>query len=268
MKVNKQEVMKLNIRKLQNGDKISTFSLPEINIYPNNKWGDIARKQGLQTARNWRKVKEGTTAGINQFANDPRTQFVTAILPIPQGIEAVSNLKKAEPIRSFLVTNKLNKSIEKTKLSPKLPPLNMGWAPAQKISVIHDTTSNRLPKLFFEDRWDVVNEGANPFGIWFQGKWGIPRMTHYKPGKVEKAAKARALFADRPYRLSGTLKLDKPIQTVGDVPNRAYITKMGEKTGSDGIIFNNVYDNGYGNNQVIFSFKDLTDGVITKKGGR
>lgn len=29
--------MKLNIRKLQNGDKISTFSLPEINIYPNNK---------------------------------------------------------------------------------------------------------------------------------------------------------------------------------------------------------------------------------------
>ena len=86
--------MKLNIRKLRNGDKISTFSLPEINIYSNNKWGDIARKQGLQTARNWRKVKEGTTAGINQFANDPRTQFVTAILPIPQGIEAVSNLKK------------------------------------------------------------------------------------------------------------------------------------------------------------------------------
>lgn len=59
--------MKLNIKKLENGDKIPTFGLPEINVYPNNRWGDIARKQGLQTARNWRKVKEGTTKGINDF---------------------------------------------------------------------------------------------------------------------------------------------------------------------------------------------------------
>ena len=63
--------MKLNIRKFQKGgsSKLPTFSLPEINIYPNNKWGDIARKQGLETARNWRKVREGTTAGINNFGN-------------------------------------------------------------------------------------------------------------------------------------------------------------------------------------------------------
>lgn len=46
--------MKLNIRKFQKGgsSRLPTFSLPEINIYPNNKWGDIARKQGLETARN------------------------------------------------------------------------------------------------------------------------------------------------------------------------------------------------------------------------
>nr|DAE51925.1 MAG TPA: hypothetical protein [Bacteriophage sp.]DAW45150.1 MAG TPA: hypothetical protein [Bacteriophage sp.] len=35
--------------------------------------------------------------------------------------------------------------------------------------------------------------------------------------------------------------------------------------GADGVIFNNVYDNGYSNNQVIFSFKDLIDGITTKK---
>lgn len=43
--------------------------------------------------------------------------------------------------------------------------------------------------------------------------------------KAAKAAKARALFANRPYRVSGTLKLDKPIQTVGEVSNRAALTK-------------------------------------------
>ena len=70
-------------------DTVATFGLPEVNVYPNNRWGDIARSQGLETARNWRKVKEGTTKGINDFANDPRTQFVSMMLPLPQGIDAV-----------------------------------------------------------------------------------------------------------------------------------------------------------------------------------
>ena len=81
--------MKLNIQKLQQGKEIPTYRLPEINIYPDNRWGDIARSQGLQTARNWRKVKEGTTKGINDFVNDPRTQFTLSMLPLPQGLDAV-----------------------------------------------------------------------------------------------------------------------------------------------------------------------------------
>jgi hypothetical protein len=44
-----------------------------VNIYPQNEFGDIARSQGINRARNWRKVKEGTTKGINDFYNDPRT---------------------------------------------------------------------------------------------------------------------------------------------------------------------------------------------------
>lgn len=43
------------------------------------------------------------------------------------------------------------------------------------------------------------------------------------------------------------------------------LTKSAEQMGADGVIFNNVYDNGYSNNQVIFSFKDLIDGITTKK---
>ena len=76
-------------RGIKTNDVVATFGLPEVNVYPDNKWGDIARSQGLETARNWRKVKEGTTKGINDFANDPRTQFVLTMLPLPQGIDAV-----------------------------------------------------------------------------------------------------------------------------------------------------------------------------------
>ena len=59
MKINK------NIFKLQEGG--ASYSLPEINIYPNNKWGDIARTQGVDTARKWRDVRTATQQGINNF---------------------------------------------------------------------------------------------------------------------------------------------------------------------------------------------------------
>lgn len=52
----------------------AVYSLPEVNVYPQNRFGDIARSQGYETAKNWQAVKNATTAGINEFANDPRTQ--------------------------------------------------------------------------------------------------------------------------------------------------------------------------------------------------
>ena len=69
----------------------ATFGLPEVNIYPQNEFGDIARNQGITTARNWRTVKEGTTKGINDFANDPRTQMVMAGLPMPSMLDAAGD---------------------------------------------------------------------------------------------------------------------------------------------------------------------------------
>lgn len=149
-------------------------------------------------------------------------------------------------------------------------PNNVGWGPRQTIKgAIHDKGTMSMPKLYYPDRWDAINEGAPKAGVWFQGKLGTPRDATNTSiaNKVEKAANARDLFAKRPVRVEGDLELNKPLVTVGDVPNRAQIQKAADTMGGDGVIFNNVYDNGYGHNQVIFSYRtDLKNGKMFKKG--
>ena len=150
-------------------------------------------------------------------------------------------------------------------------PNNVGWGPRQSIHVVHDKNSAGFPKLYFPERWDAVNEGAPEVGIWYQGKFGNPRTAanHSIPGKAEKAAAARERFAKRPYRVEGDLELERPIVTVGDVPNRAALERAADKMNADGVVFNNVYDNGYSNNQVIFSLRDdLKNGRVSKKGAK
>ena len=150
-------------------------------------------------------------------------------------------------------------------------PNNVGWGPRQSIHVVHDKNSAGFPKLYFPERWDAIHEGAPEAGIWYQGKFGNPRTAanHSIPGKAEKAAKARERFAKRPYRVEGDLELERPIVTVGDVPNRAALERAADKMNADGVIFNNVYDNGYSNNQVIFSLRDdLKNGRVFKKGAK
>lgn len=162
----------------------------------------------------------------------------------------------------------ISKTINKGTPSVKPLPNNVGWGPRQSIHVTHDAnTSNKL-QLHSPERWDAVYEGAPEAGIWYQGKVGNPRTAanHSIPGKAEKAAKARERFAKRPYRVEGDLELERPIVTVGDVPNRAALERAADKMGADGVIFNNVYDNGYSNNQVIFSLRDdLKNGTMTHK---
>ena len=91
------------IHKFQGGGQTkqidASFGLPEVNIYPQNEFGDIARSQGINRARNWKKVKEGTTKGINDFYNDPRTQMVMAGLPLPSMLDAAGDgIRMAGPI--------------------------------------------------------------------------------------------------------------------------------------------------------------------------
>lgn len=115
----------------------------------------------------------------------------------------------------------ISKAIDKGTPSVEPLPNNVGWGPRQSIHVVHDKNSARLPKLYFPERWDAIHEGAPEVGIWYQGKFGNPRTAanHSVPGKAEKAAKARERFAKRPYRVEGDLELERPIVTVGDVPN-------------------------------------------------
>lgn len=165
----------------------------------------------------------------------------------------------------------ISKAIDKGTTSVEPLPNNVGWGPRQSIHVVHDKNSARLPKLYFPERWDAIHEGAPEVGIWYQGKFGNPRTAanHSIPGKAEKAAKARERFAKRPYRVEGDLELERPIVTVGDVPNRAALERAADKMSADGVIFNNVYDNGYSNNQVIFSLRDdLKNGRVFKKGAK
>lgn len=162
----------------------------------------------------------------------------------------------------------ISKAIDKGTPSVEPLPNNVGWGPRQSIHVVHDKNSARLPKLYFPERWDAIHEGAPEVGIWYQGKFGNPRTAanHSIPGKAEKAAKARERFAKRPYRVEGDLELERPIVTVGDVPNRAALERAADKMSADGVIFNNVYDNGYSNNQVIFSLRDnLKNSTMTHK---
>ena len=163
----------------------------------------------------------------------------------------------------------ISKAIDKGTPSVEPLPNNVGWGPRQSIHVVHDKNSARFPKLYFPERWDAVNEGAPEAGIWYQGKLGNPRTAanHSVPGKAEKAAAARDRFAKRPYRVEGDLELERPIVTVGDVPNRAALERAADKMSADGVVFNNVYDNGYSNNQVIFSLRDdLKNGRVFRKG--
>lgn len=162
----------------------------------------------------------------------------------------------------------ISKTINKGTPSVEPLPNNVGWGPRQSIHVVHDTDAPTKLTLYSPERWDAIHEGAPEAGIWYQGKVGNPRTAanHSIPGKAEKAAKARERFAKRPYRVEGDLELERPIVTVGDVPNRAALERAADKMSADGVIFNNVYDNGYSNNQVIFSLRDdLKNGTMTHK---
>lgn len=126
----------------------------------------------------------------------------------------------------------ISKAINKGTPSVEPLPNNVGWGPRQSIHVVHDKNSARFPKLYYPERWDAVYEGAPEAGIWYQGKFGNPRTAanHSIPGKAEKAAKARERFAKRPYRVEGDLELERPIVTVGDVPNRAALERAAANT--------------------------------------
>ena len=205
---------------------------------------------------------------------DPLGEFVVGNAVLNKPLQLVSRAAEyglAKAGNKWARARVISKTIDKGTPSVEPLPNNVGWGPRQSIHVVHDTDAPTKLTLYNPERWDAVYEGAPEAGIWYQGKFGNPRTAanHSIPGKAEKAAKAREIFAKRPYRVEGDLELERPIVTVGDVPNRAALERAADKMNADGVIFNNVYDNGYSNNQVIFSFRDnLKNGRLFKKGSR
>lgn len=218
-----------------------------------NTWGDMMTSAGMNPIFA-EPTNPGSYIGLHGF-----NKFGPGLKPVVDLAIGGNKWARARVI---------SKTIDKGTPSVKPLPNNVGWGPRQSIHVTHDAnTSNKL-QLHSPERWDAVYEGAPEAGIWYQGKFGNPRTAanHSIPGKAEKAAKARERFAKRPYRVEGDLELERPIVTVGDVPNRAALERAADKMGADGVIFNNVYDNGYSNNQVIFSLRDdLKNGTMTHK---
>ena len=218
-----------------------------------NTWGDMMTSAGMNPIFA-ELTNPGSYIGLHGF-----NKFGPGLKPVED--LAIGGNKWA---RARVISKTINKG------TPSVEPLpnNVGWGPRQSIHVVHDKNSAGFPKLYFPERWDAIHEGAPEAGIWYQGKFGNPRTAanHSIPGKAEKAAAARDRFAKRPYRVEGDLELERPIVTVGDVPNRAALERAADKMGADGVIFNNVYDNGYSNNQVIFSLRDdLKNGTMTHK---
>lgn len=218
-----------------------------------NTWGDMMTSAGMNPIFA-ELTNPGSYIGLHGF-----NKFGPGLKPVEDLAIGGNKWARARVI---------SKTIDKGTPSVKPLPNNVGWGPRQSIHVTHDAnTSNKL-QLHSPERWDAVYEGAPEAGIWYQGKVGNPRTAanHSIPGKAEKAAKARERFAKRPYRVEGDLELERPIVTVGDVPNRAALERAADKMNADGVIFNNVYDNGYSNNQVIFSLRDdLKNGTMTHK---
>lgn len=218
-----------------------------------NTWGDMMTSAGMNPIFA-ELTNPGSYIGLHGF-----NKFGPGLKPVEDLAIGGNKWARARVI---------SKTIDKGTPSVKPLPNNVGWGPRQSIHVVHDKNSARLPKLYFPERWDAIHEGAPEAGIWYQGKVGNPRTAanHSVPGKAEKAAAARDRFAKRPYRVEGDLELERPIVTVGDVADRAALERAADKMSADGVIFNNVYDNGYSNNQVIFSLRDdLKNGTMTHK---
>lgn len=205
----------------------------------------LANKNGVRKTANL--IKSGNygraaLSGVGDALN------AAMILP---GAKFLGNAAKYG-LKSNVAGDMLRQNIRNAALETSEPLLNVGWGPKQTIKV---SRAGEYDQMYFPERWDVINEGANPHGVWLQGKYGTPRTEITNPGKGIKAAKARNIFSTRPDKYTGTATLDKPMVTVGEVPNRSALSYQADNIGADGLIYNGVYDNGYNNNQVILSFR-------------
>lgn len=122
-------------------------------------------------------------------------------------------------------------------------PGQIGWAPAQKITVFHRTDNPMFEiRDFTPERWDVKFHGAPKTGMWVSQKNDI--------GFLNK----------RPYEVVLTEEVKKPVVQIGDIlttlknKTRNKIFEYAKQNGADAVQFKNIKDNKTNGQNVDFIF--------------
>lgn len=122
-------------------------------------------------------------------------------------------------------------------------PGQIGWAPAQKITVFHRTDNPMFEiRDFTPERWDAKLHGAPKIGMWVSQKNDI--------GFLNK----------RPYEVILTEEVAKPIVQIGEVSTtwknktRNKIFEYAKQNGADAVQFKNIKDNKTNSQNVDFVF--------------
>lgn len=221
--------MKLNIQKLEGGDKIPTFGLPEINIYPNNQWGNIARTQGLETARNWRKVRNATTEGINNFGTAAASALkeissYTPIGDIQDASDVITNLHNKDyigaslagigflpfignPLRRIIDYRNLKKFVDKynytyPKVSPKLIFSDKLDKYVEHFADRHNTFVRGTTKPELANVAPDVTQGASNLKKW---ESGIYTSNSFDTARGYAGSDGKVVLLRRPYEKGKTL---------------------------------------------------------------
>lgn len=221
--------MKLNIQKLQQGKEIPTYRLPEINIYPNNQWGNIARSQGLETARNWRRVKNATTEGINKFGTSTASALkeivsYTPIGDIQDASDIITNLHNKDyvgaslagigflpfignPLRRIIDYRNLKKFVDKynytyPKVSPKLIFSDKLDKYVEHFADRHNTFVRGTTKPELANVAPDVTQGASNLKNW---ESGIYTSNSFDTARGYAGSDGKVVLLRRPYEKGKTL---------------------------------------------------------------
>lgn len=122
-------------------------------------------------------------------------------------------------------------------------PGQIGWAPAQKITVFHRTNNPMFEiRDFTPERWDAKLHGAPKTGMWVSQKNDI------------------GFLNERPYEVILTEEVKKPIVQIGDISTtwknkaRNKIFEYAKQNGADAVQFKNIKDNKTNGQNVDFIF--------------
>lgn len=168
------------------------------------------------------------------------------------GGAGVKGFKLATPnVQKFRLANKLNRSINATKLNPTeidkaVLSGKVGWAPAQDITWRHGSDNPALREFVPYNRWDVLNRGASPYQYF-----------------VTRQGSSTNMMDSRPYQYTGVFHSSKPMVQLNEFniagqknATRNQLLSQARSRGADSYILENIADNKAKNQDVVVRFID------------